>query len=181
MKIVITISGLHGTGKSTYARVVARSFKLRHVSAGELFRQIAAERNCSIAELSLEAEKDIAVDCLLDDRTRQEIRKGDVVIDGLLASWIAKDTVALKIYLLAPYQTRIGRIASRDGVSYDEAERLTILREQIERRRFKRFYGIDIDDLSIYDLVFNTGLMSTDLNIGVIKSLVKRYIKSNRG
>ncbi|MFQ6076866.1 MAG: AAA family ATPase, partial [Candidatus Bathyarchaeia archaeon] len=48
MGLVVTVSGLHGTGKSTYARALSEAFDLRHVSAGGLFRQIALERGLSI-------------------------------------------------------------------------------------------------------------------------------------
>lgn len=181
MNLVIAISGLHGTGKSTYARKIAEELGLHHVSAGELFRQIAAERNLSLSELSHEAEKKDEFDRLLDERTKKEIEKGEVVVDGLLAGWMARGHDALKVYLSAPYEVRIGRIASRDGLSYAEAEKATALRESIERRRFKKLYGIDIDDLSIYDLVLNTGLLSIESNIEVIKSFVSGYVKSRGG
>ena len=39
MALAITISGLHGTGKSTYAKRIAEAFRLRYVSAGEFFRR----------------------------------------------------------------------------------------------------------------------------------------------
>lgn len=177
MDLVITISGLHGTGKSTYASSVADEFSLRHISAGELFRQIAAEQKISLVELSREAEKNYKIDRLVDDRTGIEIKKGQIVVDGLLAGWMARGCIALKIYLSAPYETRICRIASRDGLTYPEAERLTVLRERVERRRFKKLYDIDIDDLSIYDLILNTSLLSIESNIKVIKSFVREYIK----
>jgi len=41
--IVIVIGGPHGTGKSTYAKAIAEEFSLRHLSAGEIFRQLAEE------------------------------------------------------------------------------------------------------------------------------------------
>ena len=176
--LAITISGLHGTGKSTYARKIAEEFNLRHISTGELFRQIAAERKLSLAELSHEAEKNISVDVLLDERTRAEISNGCVVIDGLLAGWMSRGFIALKIYLATSYRLRIARIAIRDDISYVQAEKSTILRESIEKRRFKSLYGIDIYDLSIYDLVLNTGLMPIEHNIEIIKSFIEGYIKS---
>ncbi|MFH0748450.1 MAG: cytidylate kinase family protein [Candidatus Bathyarchaeota archaeon] len=179
MEFAITISGLHGTGKSTYARNIAESFALKHVSIGELFRQIALERKLSITDLSREAEKDSVIDRLLDDRTKDEIRKGNVVIDSLLAGWFAQGCNAVKIYLSTPYKTRIDRIACRDRISYAEAETFTSLREQIERRRFKRLYDIDIDNLSIYDLILNTDLMPKELNIEVIKCFIEGYMKSH--
>ncbi len=43
MGLVITLSGLHGTGKTTYAKPLSQIFNLRHISAGILFRQIAEE------------------------------------------------------------------------------------------------------------------------------------------
>jgi len=181
MELAVIVSGLHGTGKSTYAKNIAKIFRLRHVSAGEIFRQIAAERKLSLVELSSEAEKSEAIDRLIDERTEREIEKGGVVVDALIAGWIERGHNTLKIYLSAPLETRINRIASRDGVSYVEAEEATISRERIERRRFKKLYGIDIDDLSIYDLVLNTGLMPIELNIGVIEIFVKGYIKSCGG
>lgn len=181
MSLTITISGLHGTGKSTYARRIAEEFKFRHISVGELFRQIAAKRGLSLAELSCEADKNAAIDRLLDKRSRKEIRKGCVVIDGLLAGWMVRGHSALKVYLSTPYRIRIGRIAYREGLSYVDAEKATVIRERLERRRFKRFYSIDIGDLSIYDLVLNTGLMPIEQNVEVIKSFVSGYIKSHEG
>ncbi|MFH0896792.1 MAG: cytidylate kinase family protein [Candidatus Bathyarchaeota archaeon] len=181
MDLTVAINGLHGTGKSTYAKSVAQVFRLHHISAGEIFRQIASERKLSLTELSREAEKNEAIDRLIDDRTERELERGGVVVDALLAGWMARGHTALKIYLSAPFETRINRIASRDGLSYAEAEQATIVRERIERRRFKKLYGIDIDDLSIYDLILNTGLMPIEFNIEVIKTFVGGYIKSRGG
>jgi cytidylate kinase len=181
MGLVIAISGLHGTGKSTYARKIADEFALRHVSVGELFRQLALDRKLSITELSLEAERNDDIDLLLDTRTKKEIRDGRVVVDGLLAGWMAKEHSALKIYLSTPYDVRIRRIASRENVPYAEAERITNARECSEKERFKKQYDIDIDCLSIYDLVLNTGLFTVESNYELIKCLVREYVKLCEG
>lgn len=177
MSVVIALSGLHGTGKSTYARNIAKEFNLRHISAGELFRQIAFEKNLSLAELSSEAEKNPEIDRLLDERTRMEIEKGNLVVDGILSCWIARDYSALKIYFSTPYAERISRIASRDKVPYDDAEKVTSLREEVEQRRLKKLYNIDIFDLSIYDLVLNTSLFPIELNTSMLNNFVREYIR----
>jgi len=177
MNLIITISGLHGTGKSTYARRIASEFKLHHISNGELFRKIAAERGVSLSQLSQEADSNEEIDRLIDEKTNKEIAKGGVVVDGLLAGWTARRYVAIKIYLATPFESRIVRIARRDSISIKEAEKATLLREGIERRRFKRLYSIDIDDLSIYDLILNTDLLSAESNIKIICLLIKEYIE----
>jgi cytidylate kinase len=179
MGIVVTISGLHGTGKSTYARALAEEFGLRHISAGMLFREIASQKGLSLEELSRLAEADPEIDRIIDERTKMEAKKGSVVIDGQLAGWMAKDQADIKIFLTAPDRVRIERLARRDNVNYQEAERQTRLREEIEWKRYRKFYDVDIRDTSIYDLVFNTALLPIESSIKVLKEVVREYITYN--
>jgi len=48
--MIITVSGSHGTGKSTYAARLAEALRIRHVSAGAVFRRIAKEKKISLEE-----------------------------------------------------------------------------------------------------------------------------------
>lgn len=180
MNLVITISGLHGTGKSTIARAISKAFNLRHISAGDLFRQIAIKRGLTVSELSKLSAKNRSVDDVVDERTRSEAKRGSVVLDGLLTGWLAKDHADLKIFLVASETARITRIAGREGISYNAAREATLLREGLEKRRFNRFYGVDIRDMSLYDLVLNTGLLSVDANIQIIKTFIREYVKAYR-
>jgi cytidylate kinase len=180
MNLVITISGLHGTGKSTIARAVSQAFNLRHVSAGELFRQIAVDRGLTVSDLSKLSATDRSVDDLVDERTRLEAKRGRVVLDGLLTGWLVKDEADLKIFFIASETARIERIARREGISFDAAREATLLREHLERRRFNRFYGVELRDLSPYDLVLNTGLLSVKANLQIIKTFIREYVKAYR-
>ncbi len=156
MNRVITISGLHGTGKSSVADRVASEFGLRRVSAGIIFRRLAKERSMTLEEFSRVAEGNEEIDRLLDSTIGEEAASGNVVIDGQLAAWMAKDHTDFRILLTAPLEVRVQRIASRDGVDYDDAYRETVIREESERQRYLDYYGIDVSDLSIYDLILNT-------------------------
>ena len=179
MNLVITFGGLHGTGKSTYSEAISKEFSLRYVSAGKLFRRIAKEKSVSLLELSVIANDD-CIDRQIDEKTKQEAMKGSVVLDGILSGWMAEDHANLKIYLKASEKERINRITIRENTSYSEARNVTLLREKTARRRFKKLYDIDIDDLSIYDLIMNTGLLSVKSNIEVIKKFIQEYISNNR-
>jgi len=44
----------------------------------------------------------------------------------------------------------------REGKGYNAVLKETRGRENDGRMRYKKFYGIDLDDLSIYDLIINT-------------------------
>jgi CMP/dCMP kinase len=178
LNVVITISGLHGTGKSTYGAALADYFGLRHVSSGKIFRSIAQERGMSIEELSKNAEKGFDLDRLIDDVTKEEVREGSVVVDGLLAGWMAHDYATLKILLTAPEGIRIERLSKRDNSTIEETRRVTLLREGSERARFKRYYDIDLDDNSIYDVIINTALLPIDSNLKVLKTLIKECLNT---
>ncbi len=175
--LVITVGGLHGTGKTTVARILANSLELRYFSAGELFRQMARERDLSLSEISRKASKNDDLDKLVDDRTREEAERGDVVIEGLLSSWIAGKRADLRFYLYAPDNVRILRIAKRDNCPVEEARDATLFRENLERRRFKKFYAIDIDDYSTYDLSLNTALLSSEGNARILECFARAYSK----
>lgn len=170
--LVITISGLHGSGTSTQAKRLAEALGLRYVSAGLLFRRIAEERGLTIEELSREAERNPELDRMIDERTREEARKGNVVIDASLSGWMVENA-DLKIFLKAPLGERVRRIARRERLTMEEAERETLKRERSERERFRRYYGIDISDLSIYDVVINTALFQPDATARVLKKIVQ--------
>jgi len=176
MPLVVTISGLHGSGKSTYAKALAEEFKLRYVSAGQLFRDIAKDKGVSMEELIQITADDSEIDCIIDERTRREAEKGDVILDGQLAGWMAKDKASLKIFLTAPEDVRIRRIAERDSVDFEKAKAQTVLREKAERERYKRYYDIDITDISTYDLIMDTSLLPLEESIKILKNIISDYI-----
>lgn len=157
--------------------MLSKKLGLRHVSAGQLFRKITEESGLSLGSMSEKASEKDDLDKLVDARTREEAKKGSVVIDGLLAGWIASNDANLKFYLYTSEDERMRRIAHRDKCSLEDAREATLFREELERVRFKRFYAIDIDNYSIYDLVLNTGLLSADRNAQVLECFAKIYIE----
>ena len=176
--VVLTFSGLHGAGKSTYAKEIAEEFGLRYVSAGEIFRTIARERGLTIIELTDLAVKDSSIDRQMDDRTRREAENGLVVLDGQLAGWMAGEFADIRVYLKAPLNVRVARLASRDGVSKEEAMKELLHRETVERERYKSMYGIDVDDTSIYEVIMDTSFLSSGSIIRVLKTTVREYISA---
>ncbi len=176
MPLVVTMSGLHGTGKSTYAKVLAEEFKLRYVSAGQLFRDIAKEKGVSMELLIQITANDPEIDHLIDERTKREAEKGDVILEGQLAGWMAGDKAGLKIFLTAPEEVRIRRIAERDSVEFEKAKAQTVLRDKAEREKYKKYYNIDITDISIYDLVMDTSLLPLEESIKILKNIISDYI-----
>ncbi len=171
--ITVTLGGLHGTGKSSTADMVAKRFNLRRLSAGGIFRQLAEERGLSLEEFSRVAEEDSSIDHELDSRLKSEAEKGNVLLDGQLAAWMAGKNAGLKVLLIARDEVRIRRIAERDDVSFEHAKHETLTREEIERDRYKEFYGVDIADRSIYDLIINTEKFDIDGVTAIISQAIE--------
>ena len=99
--LVITIGGLHGTGKSTYAKALAKIYKLQHFSAGEIFRQIAKERGITLRDLNYLTKGRKDIDEVVDGKVKEAAEKGSAVIDGLLAAFMSSSRANVKIFLLS--------------------------------------------------------------------------------
>lgn len=160
--MIVTVSGPHGSGKSTYAAKLAGSLALRHVSAGMLFRKLAEERKVSLEKFQEMAAADPSIDRLVDERTMMEAERGDVVVDGQLAGWVLKEISDLRILLTAPLVVRLERIAARDHISLEEARRQTLHREAVQAERYRKHYGFSVDDWSIYHLILDTSFGSIE-------------------
>jgi cytidylate kinase len=63
----------------------------------------------------------------------------------------------LKILLKADRRVRAERIATREKKLLEDALQEAKGREECEARRYEKYYNIDVRDLSVYDLVIDTG------------------------
>jgi cytidylate kinase len=179
MGLTIAISGLHGAGTTTVALALAEAFNLRYISAGMIFRQLAEEKGVSLEEFSKIAEQNPQIDQEIDDRTKREAERGDVVIDAYIAGWVARRQADLTIYLQAPLEVRALRIANRESRPYEEILQETQIREQSQQARFHEFYGIDVTDTRLFDLVLNTEPFNAVATISICTAAVKAYLASS--
>ncbi|MEE9594991.1 MAG: AAA family ATPase [Candidatus Hydrothermarchaeales archaeon] len=175
--MIITIGGDIGSGKSTVAKALAERFQLKHISAGDTFRAMANERGMSLADFSKLAEQDYEFDKELDDKQVALAREaGDAMVDGRLSGVLLKEAV-LKMWLRAPIEERARRVVKREGKDYDQALQETKEREVSEVKRYLDIYDIDLRDLSIYDVVLNTGLWGPEEVINIIGEMISLLMK----
>lgn len=170
----ITISGPPGSGTTTVAKIVSERLNLKLISAGEVFRQLAAQRGMTIEEFSKYAEQNPEIDTLID-KTQKELAEAekDAVIEGRLSGWMIKDA-DLKVWIFADAEIRYSRIAKREKKDIAVVRHETRLREEAEKRRYQKFYSIDIDNWRIYDLIVNSGRFDAETIAEIIITAAKK-------
>lgn len=153
--MLLTISGLPGSGTTTVSRILSEKYGLEMISAGEVFRSLAKEYGMTLAEFGELAESDDSIDLKIDELQREIANTRDnIILEGRLAGHMADK--ALKVWIKAPVEVRVSRIAGRESGTFGEKLEETKEREASEAIRYSTIYGIDIGDLSIYDLVINS-------------------------
>jgi cytidylate kinase len=153
----ITVSGLPGSGTTSLSRYLSEHHGFSMISAGEVFRQLAKDHNMELAEFGRLAQENPEFDKMIDAR-QQEIagEQDNIIVEGRLSGWMVTDA-DLRIWLFAPVGCRIKRIVSRDQIEDEKtAERITLEREKSEAIRYRNYYDIDINDLSIYQIILNS-------------------------
>ena len=129
-KIVVCISGMAGTGKSTLAKKLAQKYGLKYYSGGDALRALAAEKGYTSSSngwwespegLSfLEQRKlDASFDRAVDEKLLEYAAQGHVLLDSWTMPWLVKQ--GFKIWLAASVEKQAERIAQRDKMTVEAA------------------------------------------------------------
>ena len=169
----ITISGPPGSGKTTACNRLSEILGLKAVVFGKIFREMAAEKHLSLNEFGALAEKDPSIDEAIDSKILEIARENEnIILESRLSAYmLSRNNIpAFKIYLWASPEVRMSRIGTREGQPLEDAIKETLQRQESEAKRYKMYYDIDINDMSVYDLVVDTDKLDPD---GVIDEIMK--------
>lgn len=156
----ITVSGLSGSGKSLIGESLSRAFKLKLVSMGDIFRELAAEKGMRIEQFDKVRKKD--VDLMLDKKTLELAMHGNIIILARISGWVAGDHADYKLWVDCDLKTRIKRTAVREQITLAEARKYLNERDNANTKRYKQIYKINQNDLSIYDVILDNAHMSKE-------------------
>jgi cytidylate kinase len=171
-KIVICISGMTGSGKSTVAKRLAEKYGLSYFSGGNALKTLAQEEryNPDVTGWWETAEglrflqqrmRDPAFDRRIDEKLLELAEQGNVVLDSWTMPWLLKE--GFKVWLEASPQVRAKRVMNRDSISIEEAVKAMTEKDERTRQIYKNLYGFNLgNDLSPFNLVLATDELNPD-------------------
>lgn len=171
-KIIICISGLAGSGKSTAARRIAEHYGLRYFSGGDALKAVAFEMGYGVVERGWweteggmrfldERLRNLDLDRRVDEKMLEWAEEGNVVLDSWTMPWLLRE--GFKIWLDASEEVRAQRIAKRDGISVEEAIKRMRERESRTREIYRRLYGFRLgEDLEPFHAIIDVNNLNQD-------------------
>jgi CMP/dCMP kinase len=149
----VAISGKSGCGNTTVSRRLAEELGVRLINY--TFHTMAEEAGVSFETMCRMAEEDDRWDRHLDQRQVERAREGSCVLASRLAIWLLEEA-DLKVYLWASPEVRAARIHQREGGDPAQVFADTEARDERDRERYLRLYGINIDSWDFADIVIDT-------------------------
>ncbi len=171
-KIVICISGMAGTGKSTLAKKLAQKYKLKYYSGGDALKELAKDEGYNTSScgwwespegLSFlkKREKNLKFDKAVDDKLLEYAQQGNVLLDSWAMPWLLK--TGFKIWLTASEEKRAERIAKRDKIAVKKALQVLKEKEAGTKTIYKKLYGFRLgEDLDPFNLVLDTNNLDAE-------------------
>lgn len=184
--MVICISGMAGTGKSTLTRKLAKRYKLKCYSGGDALKELAQAEGYDASRegwwetpeglnfLKTRAN-DSKFDKAVDAKLLEYAQKGNVLLDSWTMPWLLKG--GFKIWLMASIDKRAARVAVRDKITVAEAVKVLEEKEARTRGIYKELYGFVLgEDLAPFDLVLDTDNLDADEVFAVLCRVIDTVV-----
>ena len=171
-KIVVCISGMAGTGKSTLSKRLAKKYELKYYSGGDALKELAKDQGYNSSSrgwwespegLSFleKREKNFTFDKAVDEKLMEYAQQGHVLLDSWTMPWLLK--TGFKIWLVASVEKRAERIAKRDRIPIGEALRVLQEKEARTKAIYKKLYGFTLgEDFEPFNLVLDTDALNAE-------------------
>ena len=164
-EVRVAISGKSGCGNTTVSSMLAEKLGVKLINF--TFRQLAAEKGITLAEVIENAKTDDSYDITVDTRQVELARQESCILGSRLAIWMLKEA-NLKVYLLASSEVRANRILTREGGNLQEIMDFTSMRDNEDSRRYMKLYNIDNNIYDFADLIIDTSVYTPEQIVQII-------------
>ena len=190
-KMVICISGMAGTGKSTLSKKLAEKYNLQCYSGGDALKELAKAEGYDVSRQGWwespeglnflkERVNDPKFDKAVDAKLLKYAEQGNVLLDSWTMPWLLKE--GFKIWLMASIEKRAARVAVRDKITIDEAFKVLEEKEARTKAIYKKLYGFVLgEDFAPFDLVLDTDNLNAEEVFEVLCTVIGNMVLSISG
>ena len=177
---IVTISGHPGSGTSTLVDGLCESLNWGKLNGGQVFRDMANQREMTLEEFGQFCIQDESVDKELDDLLSQTMQSEDSpeIVESRLAGWWAYKSglECARVWVEVSENERAKRVVNREGGSIDEQVDLIRERMEYDAERYLRFYEIDIESREPYTCVIESDDMRPEEVLAVVRRHLEAYV-----
>ena len=189
-KIIVCISGLAGTGKSTLAKQIAKKYNLNYYSGGDALKELAAEEGYNSQmngwwespeglKFLAKREKDLTFDKLVDEKLIEFSKKGEVLLDSWTMPWLLNS--GFKIWLAASEDKRTERIANRDKLTIQQARKVLREKETRTKKIYRKLYGFKLgEDFDPFHIIIDTEKLTAKEVFEILCQVMEKIILPNK-
>ena len=177
------ISGPPAIGKTTVAQGLAEEFNLKHLSGGDILKEMAKAEGFSSngddwwdtqdGMNFLEKRKiNTDFDKKVDEKLQELFHQGNVVITSYTLPWLVND--GIKLWLSGSFVNSARRMKARDNVT--ELDALEVVKKRFDENKeiYKSLYNFEFgQDLSVFDKIINTDDLNAEQVLEIAKSTVR--------
>lgn len=172
--MIIAIAGMSASGKNTLGKMLAHELKYKLICP--TFKDLAKREGISLMEFQEKAKEDPEIDKKFDEELKKQAKEaGDCVATTWLSAWMLDADI--KIAINTPAKVRAERLAKRDGMTQEQAEKHVNERDQQNIDRYMKVYGIDITDYSGFDLIIDNSDKNPEEVLELAMEVVKKKIQ----
>ncbi|MCL2642810.1 MAG: cytidylate kinase family protein [Candidatus Bathyarchaeota archaeon] len=184
--IILCISGMAGTGKSTLSKKIAKKYNLKCYSGGDALKELAKEAGYEITgEGWWESPEGLSfLECRVNDPQFDKdvdskligyAKQGNVLLDSWTMPWLLKD--GFKIWLMASFDKRAARVAERDKMSFEQAFAVLKEKEAQTKAIYKKLYGFDLgEDFVPFNFILDTDNLNADQVFAVLCQVIDNTV-----
>jgi cytidylate kinase len=184
--LVLCISGMAGSGKSTVAKKLAKRYGLKYYSGGDALKALAIEDGCKPLKRGWweteegrrfleKREKTPQFDETVDKKLLELAKRGNVVLDSWTMPWLVKE--GFKIWLEASPEKRAERVAKRDGMSVKEALQALRSKDELTKTIYRKLYGFSLgEDFKPFHFILDANILKAEEVFQVLCTVIDNVV-----
>lgn len=188
--MIISLSGTAGSGKSTVGERLASELSWPRYYMGQMRRDAAKRRGMTLADYNALGETDPATDKEVDEFQKKLGETEDnFIVEGRTSWYFIPHSLKIYIYVSPEEGARriFGSLKKKnernEGIlpeSIEDVKRGMLERAESDRLRYKKYYDMDVNDPSHYDLYLDATSLSQEEEYRAVYDFVKTRLDKGK-